>query len=239
MRRTVVYLVVALSLNAHSQKIDEIDLTRPSPAGPMLHSDVLPKECLSPEFTTSNGAIVTSVKHPSLEIQLTILNEKAFAIGDRVKAEVVMKNVGDDPFDIPWTFDPNVVAPDANSLQNEYEEGWFEVELKGKPPIRLESESVSGYLYGSLTKSGTTLHLEPGQWIVAKFDFLMEQDSKMSALFHIGAGANDVLAHWRQVKHGWRRDGCKMESSYYSYDYAEETKPASIKVWNRPLTVIP
>jgi hypothetical protein len=30
-----------------------------------------------------------------------------------------------------------------------------------------------------------------------------------------------------------------MESSYYSYDYAEETKPASIKVWNRPLTVIP
>lgn len=236
MSRAVVYLVVAVSLNAHAQKIAEIDLTRPLPAVPMVRRDVVPKECTSPEFTTSDGAIVSSVK---LEIQLAILNEKAFAMGDRVKAEVVIKNVGDDQLDIPWTLDPNVIALDANSLQDESEEGWFEVELKGKPPIRLEAESVSGYLYGSLTKPGTTLRLEPGQWIVGKFDFLMEQNRKMSAaLFHIGEGTHDVLAHWRQVKHGWRREGCKMESSFYSYDYAEETKPASIKVWNRPFVQV-
>ncbi len=174
-------------------------------------------------------------------LQLQILNGKIFSLGDRVKGDVVVKNVGSEDVQIPWTMDPKIITPKVGSLQHDYDLGWFEVELKYKDAseIRLESESVSGFLYGSPTAPGTSLQLEPGQWIVAKFDFILEEDHKSSAGQRLKSGKAGVTVRWRQALYTWRREDCKVETGHYNYNYETESKPVVLELWQRPFPLVP
>lgn len=100
--------------------------------------------------------------------------------------------------------------------------------------IRLESESVSSFLYSSPSAPGTSLRLEPGQWIVARFDFILEADYKSSVGRHLRSGKADIVLRWRQALDTWRREGCKIETGYYNYDYGAEAKPVFLSFGNVP-----
>lgn len=240
--KTLIHVVLlTCGLGAYGQKVADIDLTQHLPTSRLIQQSTLPKECEAPQFTNSDGAIVSQDGRPEVELQLNILNGGAFAFGDRIRSQVVMRNIGTRAVEIPWTADPQIGSPRAGSLQHEYGLGWFEVGINRKDgsTIRLESESVSNFLYSSPSAPGTALRLEPGQWIVARFDFLLEQDRKLSSRPHLERGNTDLVIHWRQALHRWQRDNCKIETEYYSYDHKEETKPVRIEIWERPFDVIP
>jgi hypothetical protein len=41
---------------------------------------------------------------------------------------------------------------------------------------------------------------------------------------------NDPATHWRQARYTWHRDGCTVETGYFSYDYQEDASPVSIEI---------
>lgn len=217
------------------QKIADIDLTQPPPSVRLHQAGIVPKECGAPEYVNSDGAIVSSKGRFQLIPQLMILNGKTFRLGDRVKGEVLMRNIGPDAVEIPWTVDPQISIPRVGSLQHDYDLGRFEVEIKNQHAagIRLESESVSSFLYSS-PSPGTSLRLEPGQWIVARFDFILEADYKSSVGRHLRSGKADIVLRWRQALDTWRRESCKIETGYYNYDYGAEAKPVFLSFGNVP-----
>jgi hypothetical protein len=155
--------------------------------------------------------------------------------------EKLLRNVGSESVEIPRTVDPQISSSKASSLEHDYELGWFEVEVKDKnsSSIRLESESVSSFLYSSPTAPGTSLQLEPGQWIVAKFDFILEEDHKSSAGQLLKSGNADVTVRWRQALYTRRREDCKVETGYYNYNYETESKPVVLELWQLPFPLVP
>jgi len=233
--------ILATALTVHGQQIAEIDLTQPVPPSRLIHQSLVPKECDTPNFTNSDGEIVSSNNSSHLTLQLKVLNGETFSLGERVKGEVVVRNVGSEEVRIPWTIDPDLSTPKVGSLQHDYDVGWFEVEFKNKDAsgVRLESGSVSNFLHSSPSAPGTSLQLEPGQWVVAKFDFILEQDHKSSAGQRLKSGKADVTARWRHALYTWRREGCKIETGYFNYNYKTESKPVVVELWQRPFLVVP
>jgi hypothetical protein len=166
-------LLVTAGWNVYGQKIADIDPRNPRP--PLDRSSKMwyRRSVELQNTSIPNGAVVSSKRRLQLNPKLAILNGKTFSLGDRVRGEVLMRNTGPDAVEIPWTVDSQISTPELGSLQRDYDSGWFEVEIKDQhaPGIRLESESVSSFLYSSPSAPETSLRLEPGQWIVARFDF--------------------------------------------------------------------
>src|SRR5207245_7030281 len=102
----------------------------------------------------------------------------------------LMRNVGLDAVVIPWSSDPQVSKRQSGVVQHAYEMGWFELELTGvgKTKVPLESESESSLLYSSQSNSKSSLRIEPGQWVIAKFKFLLEERQNLSVLLPLKAG---------------------------------------------------
>jgi hypothetical protein len=194
-----------------------------------------------PEYVNSDGDIVSPKGSLELKLELSILNGTSFVPGDRVKSEVLLKNVGTEPVDLPWTVNPKIALPSPNSLQHEYEKGWFELELNGQHAtgIRLFSESLSNSLYSSPSAPRTSLHLDPGQWIAARVDFILEEDHKSSVGRRVTSGKATVVARWRQARYTWKQEGCKIDMGYYSYRFKIDSKPTDVEVWERPFQLLP
>jgi len=48
-----------------------------------------------------------------------------------------------------------------------------------------------------------------------------------------------MMVKWRQAHYTWRRDGCRIETGYHTYDYALEEKPTAVMIWNLPQRISP
>ena len=161
-----------------------------------------------------------------------MLSKETFERGEIIDGQILMQNVGLDAVVIPWSSDPQVSNRPSGAVQHEYEMGWFELELRGTGKIRvpLESESESSFLYSSDSNSKSSLRIESGQWVIAKFKFLVEEKQKLSAFLTLKTGKGEINARWRQARYTWQRDGCTVETGYFNYDYQEDAKPVSIEV---------
>jgi hypothetical protein len=74
---------------------------------------------------------------------------------------------------------------------------------------------------------------------VARFDFILEDDRKSSAGRRLKSGKADITTRWRQALYTWRREGCKIEAGYFSYDYKTESNPVALDLWERPFPLVP
>lgn len=228
----VLLFFLILTFDVYAQQIGEINLVRPTQeTQKIMAPDVGLDGCDSPRYTHSDGVIVNTERKSKLQLELT-LPKRTFHPGEIVDSQVVLRNVGMDALVIPWSVDPQVAKRPGNVTQHEYEIGSFELELRGagKMRIPLESESESNFLYSSELNSTSGLRVEPGQWITAKFRFVMEQKRILSVILPMKAGKMEISVQWRQTRHTWKRDGCSVQAGYYNYEYQTDAKPIGIEM---------
>ena len=151
MKRTVLLCVLAVSsIRFYGQRVGEIDLARHQLDKPEVRDvDVMPTGCGTASVSHGDGAIVANDpnKRPKLKVELT-LPKATFKRGEIVEGSILMQNIGSEPIVIPWSLDPRVSTRPAEVSQYAYEQGWFEVKLRGphKAEIPLESEPQSRFL---------------------------------------------------------------------------------------------
>jgi hypothetical protein len=224
---------VMLSVFLHGQQVAEIDLVahRMSKQVPSATSDTAVAGCESPFYKHSDGAVLTPESRPKLRLEVSLAKQTVHR-GETVDAQVLMRNVGDEVVVIPWSVDPEISQHPPNAVQQEYELGWFELELiaKNERGVPLESESQTFFLGSSESNPRSTLRLEPGQWLTAKIRFALDEKRILSVLLPIKPGKAEVSAQWRQARYTWHRDGCTVETGYFSYDYQEDARPVSIEI---------
>jgi len=212
-------LLAILSADVRAQQVPEIDLARPQAVGPDTYNDadVVPEGCDSPHYKDSDGLIKHRKSKLKLEIGLTKTN---FERGETLQATILMKNIGSDAVVIPWVADSRLGIRPAGTVQYEYEKGWFDVELSTpKTRVPLELESVSKSLYSSPSVPDSSLRIEPGQSVVVKFNFLIEEKRKLSEKMPIDSGTAVIRVEWRQVRFTWRRHACTVNLGYFNHQY--------------------
>jgi len=151
--------------------------------------------------------------------------------GSKIESEIIMQNAGSATILLPWSTDPVTSKLVAGSSLNVYETGYFELELKKNGlTIPLESESESGFLYGANWGPESTLRLEPGQWIVAKFNFRLAQRQKLSVLFKRDLGKGTINVTWRQIRFTSNWITCNHQTGYHPYIYSEDVKPLDVNI---------
>jgi hypothetical protein len=229
-------LVLLLFLSVPSatlcgQQIAETDLAHSTPSAPGIYdSDVVPEGCKSPHYTDSDGALGHSKS--ALSVELKLLKEPKLRVAETVQAIVLLRNTGNDTVEIPWNSDPLIQREASGRTRHEYEEGFFQVALHGlgKMSVPLETESVSMPLYSSASVPGSSLRIEPGQWITAKLSFVLEEDRKLSVMLPLEAGSAELRAGWRQVRFTWDASGCEVRRRYYNHQYREKQKAVRVEV---------
>ena len=229
-RKVLLFRMAMLSIDVYGQQIAEIDLV--SYKLPKYETQSMDLDgCSTPFYPHSDGVIVDTERRSKLKLELTLSKETVHR-GEIVNAQILMQNVGLDAIVIPWSLDPEIRKHPSGTVQHEYELGWFELELKGRGKIRipLESESESAFLNSSESNPQSRLRLEPGQWVTAKIRFVLKEKEKLSVLEPVKSGTNEISVRWRQARYTWRRDGCTIETGYFSYDYEQDTRPLGIEI---------
>ena len=226
----VAWFVVALV--AHqlaAQEVARVDLTRNKAVDLAEPSDNAPDGCAVASAKGTQESI--RIDNAKLQLEMSVPAGTTFTWGSKVESEIRMRNVGSTTVLIPWTTDPVAGKLVAGSSLNVYERGYFEVELKKNGlTIPLESESESGFLYGANWAPENTLRLEPGQWIVAKFNFRLEQQRTLSALFKRDPGKGTINVSWHQIRFTANWVACSHQTGYYPYIYTEDAKPLDVNI---------
>ncbi len=223
-----------LSIPLHGQQVAEIDLVTHhiSAQAASSASDTVLAGCESPFYSHSDGAIVkTEEPRPTLALEMTLANQTVRR-GQTVDAQVLLRNIGSKAVVIPWSLDPEIRKHSPDADQHEYELGWFELQLitKNKRRVPLESESQTLLLSSSESRQGSKLRLEPGQWVTAKVRFVIDEKRNLSVLLPVKPEKAQVSAQWRQARYTWHRDGCTVNTGYFSYDYQEDARPVTIEI---------
>ena len=235
MRSTILLCLVAvLSTRVHCQQIAELDLGRqPSDTADAREVNVMPAGCGVAPAVHGDGVIVNTGpnKGSKLKIEVT-LPKNTFEHGETVQSSILIRNVGTDAIVIPWSLDSNVSIRPKDVSQFAYDMGWFELNLKdpGKKEVPLDAESQSHFLYGSVSAPGSSLRINPGEWVTLKLRFLLDQRRTSSVLVPIKTGDATIEVAWRQARFEWKADGCAVQTGYFTYQFQEDAKPIKIKV---------
>jgi hypothetical protein len=227
-------LMAMLSTRIHCQQIGELDLGRqPRDPAEAREVNVMPVGCGVAPTVHGDGVIVNTDpdKRSKLKIELTLPKDK-FKQGETVKSSILIQNVGTDAIVIPWSPDSNVSIRPKDVLSYAYDMGWLEPRLKGAGKIEtpLESESQSHFLYSSVSTPGSSLSINPGEWVILKLRFLIDERRTSSVSVPIKTGDANIEVTWRQARFEWQADGCAVKTGYFSYEYQEDAKPIKIKV---------
>jgi hypothetical protein len=227
-------LMAMLSTPIHCQQIGELDLGRqPRDPAEAREVNIMPLGCGVAPAVHGDGVIVNSDlnKRSTLKIELTLL-KNTFKQGEKVESSILMQNVGTDTIVIPWSLDSTVSIRPKDVSQYAYEMGWFELKLKGasKIEVPLESESQSHFLYSSVAAPGSSLSINPGEGVILKLRFLIDEKRTSSELVPINTGDANIEVTWRQARFEWQADGCAVKTGYFNYEYQEDAKPIKIKV---------
>jgi hypothetical protein len=225
-------------IDLRAQQIAQIDLVRHETRSTELKdTDVEPSNCGdSLQYNVHGDGVivttdVTTDKKPKLKMDLT-LPKQTLERGERIEAQIQLENVGSDAVVIPWSSDPHTSKRPSGVVEHEYEMGWFDFQLKNadKRKTSVSLESQSNFLYASTSNPDSVLRIEPGQWLLAKIQFLVEGKRNLSVSLPINLGKAEISAEWRQARFTWQKDGCAVKTGYLSYVYEEHMQPIPITV---------
>jgi hypothetical protein len=228
-RIALLSLMAMLSIRIHGQQIGEIDLGRHQfDTAEVRDVNIMPAGCGVTPAVHGDGVIVAPDPNTrsKLKVELT-LSKNTFKRGETVEGSILMQNVGTDAIVIPWKLDPRVSIRPKDISQYAYEMGWFELKLKGarKVEIPLEAESQSHFLYSSASSPGSSLSINPGEWVI-----FSDERRTSSVLLPIKTGNADIEVEWRQARFEWQADGCAVKTGYFSYVYQQDARPIKVNV---------
>jgi len=228
-RKALLFCLAVLCVDLRAQQIADVDLRHKPDKTKHESADIGLDGCDFPHYTHSDGVIVSTDRRSKLKVEL-MLSKETFERGEIIDGQVLVQNVGLDAIVIPWSSDPQISERPNGAVQYEYEMGWFELKLGGAAKIRVESESESSFLYSSELNSKSTLRIEPGQWLIAKVKFVLDEKQTSSVLTPLKRGKAEIGVQWRQARYTWHRDGCAVQTGYFNYDYQQDAKPISIEI---------
>jgi hypothetical protein len=227
-------LMAMLCTRVQCQQIGELDLGRqPHDPSEAREVNVMPVGCGVTPAVHGDGVIVNPDPNNRSKLKIELkLPTDAFKQGETVESTVLVQNIGTEAIVIPWSLDSNVSIRPRNVSQYAYDMGWLELKLKGprKVEVPLESESQSHFLYGSMSTPGSSLSMNPGEWVILKLRFLIDERRTSSVLIPMKPGDASIEVTWRQARFEWKADGCAVETGYFSYQYREDAKPTKIKL---------
>ena len=165
-------MVAAAVTNCLPQEIASIDLTNVSARTQLRRPASTPGTrqtggVLADHRCTSNDTVASPAdKTASLRTELVSLDRPQYRIGDDLTIEVIVKNVGSRPLEIP--FSPNLADLQPENPAQKF--GYSEIDLSSWAAAgdKWIMGLVGVRLYGAEDHAGTMITLGPGGWVRIK-----------------------------------------------------------------------
>jgi hypothetical protein len=176
-------------------------------------------------WSLAKDKVPRKIKVELLDISTAILREN-----QELMATVKLRNAGSTPIVLPWSTDFRT-SIDGQELDNrEWEIGWFEWSLKTKGDRHDDLRGTSQQLYSSPVIPGSTITVQPGEWIRAQVSFKVAvRDPRYESL---PSGPAELTLEWRQTVRSRHTKGCAVMLGYFPYDsfYGHEGRVTVKKV---------
>lgn len=150
-------------------------------------------------------------------IKLSILNVSNInpALRESVQARIRLENTGDQPIEIPWVVDPEVIAADQQENFATWEMGNFYVVVLGEEQKEIPLYSANASLLGSTVSPNSFLKIGPGEWIEAEINF---EAAGVDGSDNDGlVGKHEIVVQWDQTAAYWARNGCSYSVNFIGY----------------------
>ena len=233
-RGVKVFFVAMLALlsasPAFSQQIASVDLTQSIESNHSTDKPSIPpppEGCEKPEGMIADGVMLPEDKKPrEILLELTKLSDRSPKVGSEVVAEIRLKNIDEKPINIPWSTDPNGRTKNQDPDHLEWEQGGFEILLESygnDGSVLLKSAEFA--LFGSKFSPGSLLTIQPGEWVIAKMNFIIE-----ARYFGTLGGESRLSVRWEQAARTWTRSKCGVNTGWFGYNdgFYKQERPAVI-----------
>jgi hypothetical protein len=176
----------------------------------------------------ADGVVVNSDGHrPEISLEIVNLSSDKPTVGSELQARVRLTNSGERPIEIPWSTKPSAAIDGQDPRALQWEEGSFELFVRGQGDHDVLLKSLSYPLYGSKFSPGTLLTIKRGEWVVAVTKFRFEAEYKVSAEGW-KEGEKQLTAQWTQASRSGAK--CSGASGYFRHDYDEKSLPLPIRL---------
>jgi hypothetical protein len=218
-----------LFASIQGQQVGSLDLTQPLKPAESAEKEEktnLPEGCK----TFSGGGIADGWVEPEehqlreIEVSMISVSDMKPTEGSELQAEVLLRNIGKQSIQIPWSTDRSIIRDGQDSHHLNWEAATFRVLLGKHSGNGVLLESSTRWVYGSKFSAGSLLTIQPGDWISATVKF------KLVAMYlyhpgEFGEGESQFLAEWKQVGRAWDVRDCGVWNGYFQYDhFYEQTK---------------
>ena len=226
-------LFLFLGGHATAQQVAKADLTVPPKidASQSPEKTALPDGCKQVLPGVMADGVVVEKGDQQREIVVEILNvsNEAPRVGSELEAEVRLRNAGKQSIQLPWSTDPTVIGNTHVVGNLVWEQGSFEVLLRGQQENDVLLKSLTYALYGSSSSPGSLLTIEAGEWVTASIKFRIEAEYKVG---HgpWRAGKRQLLVRWTQARRSRSFANCTTATAYFRYHYHQDDVPLNIDV---------
>ena len=230
-----VVLMLAYCVSA-GQDPRSVDLTLP-PQLPnpleLLRKEVPSTECS--EITdggTADGIIQPEDGEPrDILVEIVKLKNSEVAAGGELDAQVRLQNTGKHPIRIPWSTDPAVINNPRDPEHLEWESGTFQFSLTNEDEDEVSLVSLTGWLYGTKTREGTELTLQPRDSVTASVRIKLEDRAPIEP-GPIKSGDWQLSAEWLQMGRAWQVRECRTWNRNFLYQdfYRQKTPAVAIRI---------
>jgi hypothetical protein len=151
----IISAMLALLSSAAAQQIGYLDLTTATGAPRVREPEgVGGGSCGGSDHTY----------YPEVLVQLEWLDDTKYTLGETVKFEVKIQNVGRIPITVPWSANLADLEPKDSAISYTYRKATVSLEF-GQVPREL---SIFASFYGSLDNPTTLRELQPGEWFLVR-----------------------------------------------------------------------
>jgi hypothetical protein len=213
-----------LATSVQAQQIASVDLTRPQEPTKSAGTQAPPKGCekLLPGIIADGFVAPPNHEAREILVEMAKLSDENPVAGSEVQGEVRLRNTGKYPITIPWSTDPSVLEKGQNPNNRQWEEGRFNISLKGgyDPLVKLSPPLLS-----SRFSAGSELTIQPDQWITAVVKFKLTPQYPLPG-DSMRKGERELFVEWEQVGREQGLKDCAVSNGYFHYlNYYRQQNP--------------
>jgi hypothetical protein len=144
-------------------------------------------------MVSGGGSSATPVPAPNVRVSLATLDRSSYVTGEALVYEVLIQNVGDKPFVLPWSPDLNWCTRQDRAKRSGYREALISLRVIDPVTGRSLAEIDSQPLVGSPDVEGSLQVLQPKQTamvrVPAHWRFSSEREMKAALRDNVGPTA--------------------------------------------------
>jgi len=197
----------------------------------------LPAGCTQATGVMADGGVKPPDNQPrTMSLEIVKLSSQTLEVGGYGRAEVRLKNVGENAISIPWSTDSGLIRKAPNPDVLRWEQANLGIVLLDKKNSRIALKTADWPLYGSKFVSGSQLTLKPGEWITAFLDFKVEDLYHIVTAPEFPLGESRILLEWGQASRAWGRENCGWNRAWFDYGrggYYKQERPTMTVLINR------